>query len=90
MIQRSLSLDRAIEREAVRFAGSLACFVFYAGEMPVDCNGVALGERVGRREASEFAVRHLLRGMPPGMLEGADYWRLYDANGNVVMQGDGA
>jgi len=89
MIQRSLSLERALEREVVRFAGSLACFVFYAGEKPVDCNGIALGERVGKREASEFAVRHLMRGMSPGMPDDATYWRLYDANGNVVMQGDG-
>jgi hypothetical protein len=90
MIQRSLSLERALERETVRFAGSLACFVFYAGDMPTDCNGVALGERVAKREASEFAVRHLLRGMQPLLLGDATYWRLYDANGNVVMQGDGA
>ena len=87
MIQRSVSLERALEREAVRFAGSLAVFVFYAGEAPGDCDGVALGERVGKREASEFAVRQLMRGVGPGMLAGADYWRLYDANGNVVMQG---
>jgi hypothetical protein len=89
VIQRSVSLERALEREAVRFAGSLACFVFYSGDLPADCNGVALGERVGRREASEFAVRQLLHGVAPGMPEGATSWRLYDANGHVVMQGDG-
>lgn len=89
MIERSESLERALTRETVRFSGSLARFVFYKGEKPQDCNGVAQGERVGGLEASEFLLRRLSRGTEPAMPKEADYWRLYDAGGNVVMQGTG-
>lgn len=89
MIQRSESLERALARETCRFAGSLATLVFYQGEVPADCNAVALGERVKGPAASEFLVRSIARGTEPGMPPGATYWRLYDANGNVVCQGTG-
>jgi hypothetical protein len=87
MIQRSISLERALQRETLRFAGSLAVIVFYAGDLPPDCNGSASGERISQRKADEDTVRRLAAGTPPPMPEGASYWRLYDANGNVVMQG---
>lgn len=87
MIQRSLSLERRLEAETVRHAGSLARFVCYRGQMPLRCELVADGERMENRAAYEALVRSLVHGAVPTLPEGATYWRLIDNNGNVIMQG---
>jgi hypothetical protein len=86
-VERSVSLQRALEREAVRFCGSLAVVWFYDGARPSDCNGVADGQRVMQRKTDETMVRRLVSGGELEMPPGATYWRMTDANGNVVMQG---
>ena len=88
-IRRSISLERRLSRETLRHAGSLAVVIFYSGELPGCCELQAKGERVERRGASEALIRDLARGKEPEMPAGADYWRLLDGNGSVVMQGDG-
>ena len=88
MMQRSTSLERRLEREIVRHAGSLARLHFYKGVMPLRCELVADGERVEGTQVSEAVVRDLAQGNAPLMPAGATYWRLMDNNGNVVMQGN--
>ncbi len=88
MIQRATSLERRMELEIVRHAGSLAVLSFYKGTMPPRCELVADGERIERGPAAEAMVRKLAQGIAPPMPPDADYWRLMDNNGNVVMQGD--
>lgn len=87
MIERSVSLQRALTREAIRYAGSLAVVMFYAGERPADCNAVSQGERLSRRAAGEELMRQLMQGDDIEMPPGATYWRLYDNNGHCLMQG---
>jgi hypothetical protein len=87
-ILRSLSLQRRLEAETVRHAGSLAKLVFYKGEKPLACEISADGERVASLDAGEHIVRDLFRGNEPNVVPEANYWRLLDNNGNVVMQGD--
>ena len=88
MIQRSASLKKRLEAECVRYCGSLARLVFYKGTMPLRCELVADGERVANIAATEAVVRALHQGEEPGELfEDGNYWRLIDANGNVIMQG---
>lgn len=87
MIQRSVSLKRRLEHEIVRHAGGMARLIYYKGEMPLRCELQAEGERVESVSASEPQVRDLAQGNEPKLIEGADYWRLMDNNGNVVMQG---
>lgn len=90
MIQRSLSLERRMEREALRYAGSLTRIIFYKGNMPLRCELQADGERIASLgPAPEEVIRGMLHGKEPPLPEGATYWRLMDGNGNVVMQGDG-
>lgn len=89
MITRSTSLDRRLERETVRHAGSEAKLVFYAGTMPASCEAPANGERVSDKAPDEAFVRAMASGIEPMLPEGAHYWRLYDNGGLVVMQGDG-
>lgn len=86
-VERSVSLQRALEREAIRFAGSLSVVWFYDGTRPPDCNGAADGQRVMQRKVDEVMVRRLVNGGELEMPPGATYWRMHDANGNVVMQG---
>jgi hypothetical protein len=89
MIERSKSLERRLESESVRYAGSQARLCFYKGTRPPSCEAQAEGERVANHPASEPIVRHLYQGEELfDAPEGANYWRLIDANGNVVMQGD--
>lgn len=90
MIQRSVSLKRRLEHEIVRHAGSLARIIHYKGTMPPRCELQAEGERVESIAASEPQLRDLAQGNEPRLAEGANYWRLMDNNGNVVMQGDGS
>ena len=87
MIQRSVSLTRRLEHEIVRHAGSLARVIHYKGEMPPRCELQAEGERVESMAASEPQIRDLAQGNDPPLVPGANYWRLLDNNGNVVMQG---
>lgn len=87
MIQRSVSLKRRLEHEIVRHAGSMARLIHYKGEMPLRCELQAEGERIDSDPADEAQVRDLAQGNEPRLAEGASYWRLMDANGNVVMQG---
>lgn len=89
MIQISVSLQKHLARETLRLAGSLARLAYYAGEMPKFCEQQATGERIRIVDAKEPVVRDLVDGREPAMPEGAQYWRITDANGNVVMQGDG-
>jgi hypothetical protein len=89
VIERSKSLERRLELECVRYAGSQAVLVFYKGTKPLTCELQADGERIEITAANESVVRALYRGTLPDKLPtGADYWRLSDANGNVVMQGN--
>jgi len=90
MIERSKSLERRLEAECVRYAGSQAVLVFYKGTKPLACELVADGERIEMSQAREQLVRAIYEGIPPSGPAEADYWRLIDANGNVVMQGDGS
>lgn len=87
MIERSVSLQRALAREAIRYAGSLALVLFYGGERPADCNGVAQGERLMRRPVTEDMMRSLIQGDDLELPAGATYWRLYDNGGHCLMQG---
>jgi hypothetical protein len=89
MHQLCTSLKQRLERETVRHAGSLAVLVFYRGTMPLRCELVADGVRLERQPAGEATVRDLAQGNTPLMPKEANYWRLMDNNGNVVMQGDG-
>jgi hypothetical protein len=89
MIQRSVSLKRRLELEALRHAGSLARLISYRGPMPPRCELQAEGERMESSSAAEEVIRGMLQGEEPKLAEGATYWRLMDNNGNVVMQGDG-
>lgn len=89
MIQRSIRLERRLELEALRLAGSLVRIISYRGGMPLRCEFQAEGERVESRGAAEEEIRGMLQGKEPPMVAEADYWRLLDGNGNVVMQGDG-
>jgi hypothetical protein len=89
MIDRSVSLQRRLEREALRCAGSLARLVFYAGTMPSTCEFRADGDRIEAWDAPDFRVREIYQGIEPELPPGATYWRLLDNNGNVVMQGNG-
>jgi hypothetical protein len=89
MHQLCISLKQRLERETVRHAGSLAVLVFYKGTMPLRCELVADGVRLERLPASEATVRDLAQGNAPLMPKDADYWRLMDNGGNVVMQGNG-
>lgn len=88
-MMRSFSLQRRLEAETVRHAGSLARLHFYHGIMPLRCELVADGERVEGIPATEAMVRDLCQGNSPLMAKGANYWRLLDNSGNVVMQGNG-
>jgi hypothetical protein len=89
MIQRSVSLKRRLELEALRHTGSLARLIHYHGPMPQRCEFQAEGERVLSTDADEQTIRGMLQGEEPKLAKGAEYWRLMDNNGNVVMQGDG-
>lgn len=89
MMQRSTSLERRIESEIVRHAGSLARLHFYKGTMPQRCELQADGERIEGVPVGEAVVRDLAKGNAPLMPSGATYWRLMDNMGNVVLQGDG-
>jgi len=88
MIQRSISLKKRLEAETVRYAGSQAVLCFYKGAMPMHCEAAADGERLELAAASEAQVRQIFQGEPPALPPGADYWRLMDANGNCVIQGE--
>lgn len=86
----SVSLERALVREMLRRAGSVAGLVYYTGPMPKHCEDQATGEKLGRSRAAEEAVRSLAaEGRQPDLVPGAGYWRVLDNNGDVVMQGDG-
>jgi hypothetical protein len=89
MIERSISLKRRLELEALRFVGSLGRVIHYHGEMPLRPELQAEGERIESTDASEAIIRGMLQGEEPALAKGASYWRLMDNNGNVVMQGDG-
>jgi hypothetical protein len=90
MIQRSISLERRLQREMARHAGSLASLVFYHGTMPPSCDDTADGERVASlTPLEEAALRRLAEGHEPPLPDGANYWRLLSNDGVVVMQGDG-
>jgi hypothetical protein len=89
MIQFSKSLGNRLEAETVRYAGSQATVCFYKGAMPETCDAVANGERIASWPAPEALVRHLYRNATiDKQPEGSDYWRMTDAGGNVVMQGN--
>jgi len=89
MIQISRSLVNRLEAETVRYAGSQARLCFYKGTMPETCDAVANGERIANWPAPEALIRHLYRGATLDKRpEEADYWRMIEANGNVVMQGN--
>jgi hypothetical protein len=89
MIQRSVSLERRLLSETVRHAGSLAVLRFYHGTMPPCCEFAADGEWVETGKVSEATIRAMATGSAPTLPDGADYWRLMDNGGNVVMQGNG-
>lgn len=88
-MQRSMSLQRRLETETLRAAGSLARLHFYKGTMPLRCELQADGERIKGIPATEAMVRDLAQGNAPLMEKGSNYWRLLDNGGNVVMQGNG-
>jgi hypothetical protein len=91
MIQRSISLEHRLTREIVRHAGSLATLLYYQGTMPPSCDDTADGERVASlTPLEEAALRSLAEGHEPPLPDGANYWRLIDNGGLVVMQGDGS
>jgi hypothetical protein len=87
MIERSKSLERRLEAECVRYAGSQALLVFYKGTKPLACELQADGDRIEMGQAKEHVVRAIHQGIAPSGPAEADYWRVIDANGNVVMQG---
>lgn len=87
MIERSVSFQRALEREALRYAGSLAVVAFYSGSRPHSCEAQATGERLAHQRVSEEQIRGLVRGQDLELPPGATYWRVLDNGGNVVMQG---
>jgi hypothetical protein len=86
-VERSVSLQRALEREAIRCAGTLAVVWFYSGERPAGCFAATTGQRIMQRPVTEDMMRTLVRGGEFEMPPGATHWRMFDANGNVVMQG---
>ena len=87
MIERSTSFQRALEREALRYAGSLAVVAYYAGSRPHSCEAQATGERLSHTKATEQQIRQLVQGNDLELPPGASYWRVIDNSGNVVMQG---
>ena len=88
MIVRSLSLQRRMQTEMERHAGSMASLVFYDGSMPTTCDAAADGVKIRAEPLPEQFMLHVLYGEEPGLPTGAKYWRVYDNGGICIMQGD--
>jgi len=89
MITRSLSLLRRLTNEMERHAGSLARLAYFDGVMPANCDGVSDGTRVSVQDLPRGFMLDILYNTEPELPSGATYWRVFDNNGAVVLQGDG-
>jgi hypothetical protein len=76
-------------RELRRAAGSEGQLVFHAGKMPLFPDDSAESERLESREVTDADLDRICRGHEPEMPKEANYWRLVDNGGLVLMQGDG-
>lgn len=89
MITYSPQLLNAVTLAVKRMVGSHGVVQFFRGPMPSSCEDRAQGVRVGAMEMPEHFIGEARDQVEPSMPSGADYWRLLDANGTVMMQGDG-
>lgn len=89
MITYSAQVLHAVTLAVKRLAGSHAVVQFFKGPMPATCDDAATGERMGHMDMPEAFISEARDEIEPGMPLGATYWRLLDANGHVLMQGDG-
>lgn len=89
MITYSPQLLNAVTLAVKRLVGSNGVVQFFRGPMPASCEDRAEGVRVGAMEMPDCFIGRARDEKEPAMPAGADYWRLLDANGTVMMQGDG-
>lgn len=85
----SAQLIHAVTLAAQRLAGSHAVVQFWRGPMPSTCDDPAQGERVGAMDMPDTFISETRDEIEPVLPQKADYWRLIDANNNVLMQGNG-
>lgn len=72
-----------------RAIGSNGVLAFYAGPAPETADDEPTGEKTGTRALTPQELAALRQGHGPELPKGADYWRLLDNGGLVVMQGGG-
>jgi hypothetical protein len=89
VIQLAPTFRRAIIREMTRRAGSLGKLQFWDGAMPENCDYPADGERVLNLDLGPGFMEAIAEGTEPKLPSDATYWRVLDATGAVLMQGDG-
>jgi hypothetical protein len=88
MITPSISLMRCLVREAERRVGSASLIAYYDGEMPGTAEAQATGNKVATTPLPMNFVLEAFVGAEPVPILNARYWRLYDNNGMVMLQGD--
>lgn len=89
MITLAATFHHRIMRELRRSLGADGQIVFYSGAMPVWPDDPAIGEKVSAREPTDEDLQRIIDANEPDLPEGAQYWRLLDNGGLVLMQGDG-
>lgn len=88
----SASLSRRIDALIERTIGNGSTLAFYTGEPPESADDAPTGNKILVRdlEPDELAeMRARSYGAEPPMPKDARYWRLTDAAGLTLMQGDG-
>ena len=85
----SPQLLNAVTLAVKRLIGSHGVVQFWRGPMPASCDDPATGERVGAMDMPDDFIGSARDEIEPALPPGANYWRLLDANGTVMMQGNG-
>ena len=91
MILLSRTVTREMDRVLDRMIGAHPTIEFYDGEVPASLEDHPVGAKLDLHELKDEEIKRLNRcppGPEPPQPSGATFWRLYDAGGRIVMQGD--
>jgi len=90
MIKLSTTVIRAMDSVLDRMVGGAPVLEFYDGEAPDNLDEPVNGAKLSLRDMTNGEMRWLdtRPGPEPPRPPGATCWRIYDAGGRCVMQGD--
>lgn len=86
-VKFSRSLSRRLNAEIRRAIGSNASLVFYNGVPPDSPDEHPTGQKIRSNGLNEEEIERI-NAFKPVMPEDASYWRIIDAAGIVVAQGE--